>query len=194
MNQKNEITQPMTPVTSRTTRLAVLKAKREQVMTALGESQAKGLGAFGDGTLYSQSIGRSITAWLIDAVVIVGVAIAIALSYYHGHRYDQGAIGTMIFILISGTLVVPFVYGWFYSNGRAIGGLVTGTRLVRAKDGSKIGLLGAGWALFIRFWIGFDFIFGALNGSDVFENPARVSIDSKATQQLREAGFAKISD
>lgn len=89
-------------------------------------------------------------------------------------------------------LVLPFLYGWCYRNGRALGGLLTGTRLVRAKDGERIGWGKAGWAMLIRVFFPLFFIVGFLDSghNDSFST-VRTSIDDRATRKIRAAGIVR---
>ncbi|MET9315381.1 hypothetical protein ABZX12_26505 [Kribbella sp. NPDC003505] len=78
-----------------------------------------------------------------------GTAIALgALYYVRATDPNKGAGAGVIAIAL--IVVLPLLYGWLYADGRGIGALLTGTRLVRVKDGSRVGLAKAGWAMLIR--------------------------------------------
>lgn len=168
---------------------ARLADMRETVAPAVGGADvAKRLRAFEDGALYIDSTsGAAFTAWLIDAVLVNGTAVALAVLY--GTRstdpYAGAGAGVRAIALL---IVLPLCYGWAYRNGRALGGLLTATRLVRMKDGSRIGLAKAGWAMLIRTLLMPIAFWAALDGL----SQVRVSIDDPATQRLRAAGFDRL--
>ncbi|TWD81372.1 RDD family protein [Kribbella amoyensis] len=88
-------------------------------------------------------------AWLVDfAVYVVVLFVGIGLL---AARDSQSPLGSDVVGLgvIALVLVVPLLYGMFYGNGRALGGLLTGTRLVRLKDGGRLGA-SAPWAMLVR--------------------------------------------
>lgn len=95
---------------------------------------------------------------------------------------------------------VPLVYGLFYGNGRGLGAAFTGTRLVRLKNGQRIGT-SACWTMLMRTLL-FPLmvvLFLALmvaataggtgsaggGGETVPGNPRRIRIDDEATRRLR---------
>ncbi|KAA2258876.1 RDD family protein [Solihabitans fulvus] len=165
---------------------------REDVTRVLGEPTGKRLRAFDDGGLYVEPGWPQFWAWLIDFFVVVAAVAGTAGAYYAAHRYDFNAAGRATGIGILLVVVAPLVYGLFYGNGRAIGGLLAGTRLVRKKDGSRIGLAKAGWAMLIRT-IGFVIlVLGALAGDSSGVEEVRVSIDVRATALLHNAGFRSL--
>jgi hypothetical protein len=85
------------------------------------------------------------------------------------------------------------LYGWFYGNGRGVGALLTDTRLVRARDGSRVGLAKAGWAMLIRTLLIPLALLGALGGGgSVDAGGVRVSIDVPATARLRTTAFQRV--
>jgi hypothetical protein len=88
---------------------------------------------------------------------------------------------------------VPLLYGMCYRNGRALGAVLTGTQLVRVADGGRIGRK-APWAMLVRVLMPLLFIgviVGALGGAGgpPGGSMVRVSVDARATRQLRDAGI-----
>ncbi|MFB9660419.1 hypothetical protein ACFQS3_11680 [Glycomyces mayteni] len=108
---------------------------------------AEKIKAFADGTRYVEAGGwRMCFSWLIDFVVylvLIGVGF-IAISPLS--MVDENLATGLVFAL---PVLVPLVYGLFYANGRSIGAILTGTRLVRLKDGGRIGAKGP-WAMLVR--------------------------------------------
>lgn len=164
---------------------------REQLAPVLGENAAKRIKAYTDGSLYVDSTaGAAFLAWLIDLVLVDGTAIALGVLYFTRSYDPLRGVGAGV-ITLALLLVLPFLYGWFYRNGRAIGALLTGTRLVRIKDGSRIGWDKAGWAMLIRtFFLPFLF-WAALDGTSS-SMQERMSIDNHATNKVRAAGYWKL--
>ncbi|HZX06841.1 RDD family protein, partial [Kribbella sp.] len=117
-----------------------MTAVREQVKPLLGDHVAKRVKTFDDRTLFVEStVWGAIMAWLIDSVLVNGTALALAVLY--GVRStDPNKAGGAVVIFVLLLIVLPLLYGWFYANGRGIGALLTGTQLVRVKDGSRVGL------------------------------------------------------
>lgn len=72
------------------------------------------------------------------------------------------------------------------------GTLATGTRLVRVKDGSRVGLAKAGWAMLIRTLLMPLLFLAAIGGSADGPGVVRVSIDSKATERLKAGPFQRV--
>jgi hypothetical protein len=86
------------------------------------------------------------------------------------------------------------LYGLCYGNGRALGAVITGTQLVRIKDGGRVGGK-ACWAMLVRTLL-MPLLFvvvvvGALGGGGGSPSGslARTSIDPAATRQLHAAGI-----
>ncbi|OZB83946.1 MAG: hypothetical protein B7X41_11975 [Microbacterium sp. 14-71-5] len=161
---------------------------RARLAPALGAAAAKRVRAFEDGTLYVDStMSGALLAWLIDSVVLSVVAVAVAILYGTTADDPDSAVGAVV-IGLALIVVLPFAYGWAFRDGRALGGLLTGTQVVRMKDGSPVGLAKAGWAMLIRtvflpflFWAAFDGV-----------GQVRVSIDRAATAQLRRSGITRL--
>ncbi|WP_406637769.1 hypothetical protein [Amycolatopsis sp. WGS_07] len=168
--------------------MARLRAQAEPV---LGKDVAARIRAFGNGGLYVEArTGSTIWAWLVDFLLVTGLSVAAAVAYYVKADTIDAAVGASV-IGIAGLIVVPLLYGWFYGNGRGLGALCTGIRLVRLRDGGRIGLWKAGWAMLIRT-LGFVIIaLGALSGDVTVTNGVRTSIDVRGTEQLRAAGFVR---
>ncbi|CCH29638.1 hypothetical protein ABZ816_15180 [Actinosynnema sp. NPDC047251] len=170
-----------------------LKLVRSQASEAVGRGAAERIQAFTDGTLYVEATwGAVILAWLVDFLLVTAIAIGAAAAYYTAApAYADPAVGAAV-IGAAGLVVVPLLYGWFYGGGRGLGALLAGTRLVRIKDGSRVGLAKAGWAMLLRT-LGFVIIaLGALGGDSTDANQVRVSIDVRATQRLRAAGYHRL--
>ncbi len=171
-----------------------LKHVRSQVAATLGPGMAPRVQAFRDGTLYVEpGWAAVIWAWLVDFVLVTSIAVGVGVAYYVSatDTPDAGAGASVIILAL--LVVVPLLYGWFYGNGRGLGALMAGTRLVRMKDGGRIGLWKAGWAMLIRT-LGFVIIvLGALGGSATDASEVRVSIDVHATERLRAAGFHRLA-
>ncbi|MEU4807358.1 hypothetical protein [Actinosynnema sp. NPDC023587] len=166
---------------------------REHASEALGRGVAGRIRAFGDRTLYVEATwGAVILAWLVDFLLVTGLAIGAGVAYYtSAPATSDPAAGAAVTTLAS-LVVLPFLYGWCYGNGRGLGALLSGTRLVRVKDGSRVGLAKAGWAMLLRT-LGFVIIaLGALGGDSTDANQVRVSIDVRATERLRAAGYHRL--
>lgn len=159
---------------------------REQVERALGPKVAKRLGKFDDGTLYVAAGGwAELLAWLVDfAVYLLGTAagfVVFAVATRNSAIPDSAALLTLLGLLIG----VPVLYGLFFGDGRVLGAVCTGTRLVRIKDGGRIGAA-ACWAMVVRTLL-FPLLLAAmvLSGSGGVGSVRRVSIDDEATRRLR---------
>lgn len=165
-------------------RLAALKQVQDQLRPVLGESVASRLKMFKNGTLYVEApLSATFMAWLIDSVLVNGTAIGLGALYFVSSSVpnkDAGAV-VIAFTLI---FVLPLLYGWFYGDGRGVGALLAGTRLVRMKDGSRVGLRKAGWAMLIRTLLLPLTLLAALSGSSGGHEDIRVSIDVHANDQL----------
>lgn len=168
-----------------------LDIAKQHVEQAFGPKVAKRLDTFKDGTFYvTAGDWARLFAWLVDFVLfallaLIGLGVlAVAFPDVSG---DVAAL-TMLGLLFG----VPILYGLCYGNGRALGAVLTGTRLVRHKNGQRIGAK-ACWAMLVR-----TVLFPPLLIGMVFENAvnlatlARISIDDKATKQLHAAGFLRL--
>ncbi|MEU6249479.1 hypothetical protein [Glycomyces sp. NPDC047010] len=147
---------------------------------------AEKIKAFADGTRYVEAGGWAMCfAWLVDFVVylvLIGVGIVVVSPT---SMVDKNLAAGLIFAL---PVVVPLVYGLFYTNGRAIGALVTGTRLVRLKDGGRIGAKGP-WAMLVRTLLLPLLLIAILVGGGYADgNLKRGSIDVARTRRLYADG------
>jgi hypothetical protein len=167
--------------------------RAEQV---LGPHIAKRLAKFGDGGLYVKAGGWArFLAWLVDFVVFVlgcGVGVVVVSGVYITADLDDG---TLLVCLIAILFLVPLLYGTCYRNGRALGAVLTGTQLVRAANGGRIGGK-APWAMLVRTILMplllIVVIVGALGGAGGPPgggSEVRVSVDVHATRRLRDAGI-----
>lgn len=184
----------MTGSASPTTAFTGLEPMRAQVAPVLGADAAARLRAFQNGVLHIDApIGRAFLAWLIDAIVVWGVALGLGVAMFAGSTAPDAAAGASV-ITIALLLVLPFLYGWCYRNGRALGGVLTGTRLVRVADGHRIGWAKAGWALTIRsLFMPFVMLSVLESGASTDFTSVRTSIDDAATARLWAAGFLRLS-
>ncbi|MEV4416535.1 RDD family protein [Catellatospora sp. NPDC049609] len=175
------------------TRLESAKSEAEHV---LGRRAVQRLAAFDDGTLYVRAGEvRRFLAWLIDFVVYllgVGVGVVVVSLVRVTSGLSDGAVTVLALSLL---FVVPMLYGLIYGNGRALGAVLTGTQLVRVKDGGRVGAK-ACWAMLIRTLLMplllIAVIVGALGntgGEAPAGSPARVSIDRGATRRLQASGI-----
>ncbi|MFE6617316.1 hypothetical protein [Amycolatopsis sp. NPDC057786] len=158
---------------------------REQAEHTLGPKVAKRLGTFDNGTLYVSAGGwAELLAWLVDfAVYLLGAAagfVVFAVATRNSALPDSAALLTLLGLLIG----VPVLYGLFFGDGRVLGAALTGTRLVRIKDGGRIGAA-ACWAMLVRTLL-FPLLLVAmvLAGSGGVGSVRRVSIDEEATRRL----------
>ncbi len=174
-----------------------LEIAKQHVEHALGPKIAKRLDTHKDGTFYVSAGGWArLLAWLVDAAVVlfcaIGGAAALAVAK---PETPSSTVGLTAFGLMIG---LPVVYGFFYGDGRALGGKLTGTRLVRVKNGRRIGA-GACWAMLVRIVL-FPlllvlFLAAAFSGGSGTApgDLTRISIDEAATRQLHAAGFLRLN-
>lgn len=178
--------------TSQPTRVETAAAHAQGV---LGARKASRIATFDNGALYVRAgAARQFLAWLIDFTVYlfgVGVAIvAVALV----HRSMPLSDNVLTVVTLSLFVVVPLVYGLCFGNGRALGGVLTGTQLVRIKDGSRVGLK-ASWVMLVRTLLVPVLVVVALvdaftgGGALGSDSELRVSIDPTATRRLHAAGI-----
>jgi len=170
---------------------------RDWAERVLGPRTAKRLAMFGDGVYYVEAKAwAQFLAWLLDFVVFVlgvGVGFVVLAGVGHAANLDSGAIVLSAVALL---FLVPLLYGVCYRNGRALGAVVTGTRLVRVADGGRIGGK-APWAMLIRTVLMplllAAVIAGAFAGGGAAPSgsPVRISVDVRATEQLRAAGITR---
>ncbi|MFC3452903.1 RDD family protein [Amycolatopsis speibonae] len=167
---------------------------QEQV---LGPRAAKRVASFRDGVSYVEAgAWRQFLAWLIDFVVFVlgvGVGVVVLALVDRSANLDGGLIALSIVAIL---FAVPSLYGVCYRNGRALGAVVAGTRLVRMADGGRIGGK-APWAMVIRTVLMplllATVVVGALAGGGAAPGGSlvRVSVDVDATGRLRAAGITR---
>ena len=69
-------------------------------------------------------------AWLVDWLVVIAGVLAGTVALATAPTLDDGHVGLGVIALL---FAVPLLYGVCYGNGRALGGLLTGTRLVAAE-------------------------------------------------------------
>lgn len=169
-----------------------LAAAREKVASLLGREAAGRLRAFRNGELYIDGPpGRSFLAWLIDFALIVIGSVLAAVAVYAGSSSSDPA-PAAVGAAVAALLVLPLLYGWCYRNGKALGGRLTDTRLVRTRDGGRIGWGKAGWAMLIRTMILPLLIWGLLEAGSSDFSTVRTSIDDGTTERLRAAGFIRL--
>ncbi|MDG4753489.1 MULTISPECIES: RDD family protein [Micromonospora] len=174
------------------TRLEAAQAHAEHV---LGARQAKRIAMFDNGTLYVRAGAMAqVMAWLIDFVVcLFTVAVGVvALSVVDRAVTLSG--GALAGAALSLFVLVPVLYGLCYGNGRALGGVLTGTQLVRVKDGSRIGAKTC-WAMLVRTLF-MPLLFVVLmvsafstGSSGTPGSLVRISIDPDATRRFNAAGI-----
>jgi hypothetical protein len=178
-----------------------LEIVRNEAVQTVGKQDARRIETFKDGTLYVRASGwQQMGTWVVDFLVyLVGVIIGIvAVSV----PYSSGAIddNQLVLFLIALLFLVPPLYGMFYGNGRGLGAVLAGTRLVRAADGGRIGLKGP-WAMTTRTvllpLLMVVLFAGALSGggfSSPGGSPVRTGINDRATRLLHAAGFRRVDD
>ena len=165
-------------------------------MSVLGAQVAKRVEPFGDGRRYvAAGEWMRLLAWLVDFVVVVfGLGIGIVALALVDLQVDLGN-GVLALALLGLVFGVPLVYGLFYGNGRVLGAVLTGTQLVRLKDGGRLGFW-APWAMLVRILLLPLLIIGVLVGSfgggggSPPGSFVRVSLDVDATHRLRAAESA----
>lgn len=173
--------------------LSPLDIARQHVERAFDQKVAKRLDTFKDGTFYitAGDLAR-LLSWLVDFGVFVLLAgggfVAIAVAYS-----NEAVSGNVLALIMLGLLIgVPVLYGLCYGNGRALGAVLTGTRLVRFKNGHRLGA-GACWAMLVRTVL-FPPILITISLGEMTSvgSPRRISIDDDATRQLHGAGFLRL--
>jgi hypothetical protein len=167
-----------------------LETAKQQVEHALGQRTARRLDTFDDGTLYvsAGSLAR-LLSWFVDFLVFALVACGgfVALMMVKPEISDGDAALVLLGLLFG----VPILYGLFFVTGRALGGLFTGTRLVRVKNGGRIAW-GACWAMLVRTVLfPLLLVIVVTSGSVASGSLTRISIDDAETRRLRAAGFVR---
>ncbi|MEE3918053.1 hypothetical protein V2I01_03585 [Micromonospora sp. BRA006-A] len=173
------------------TRLEAAQAQAEHV---LGARKAKRIAMFGNGTLYVKAgTMAQVMSWLIDFVVyLFAVAVGVvALSVLDRAVTLSGGAspgGARVVRTGAGSLR-PLLR----RRPRARRGL-TGTQLVRVRDGSRIGVK-ACWAMLVRtlFMPVLSVVLVVLafstGSADAPGSLVRASIDPDATRRLHAAGI-----
>lgn len=174
--------------------LTPLEIARGDVERRLGPGVAKRVEAFTDGSLYVRAgEGARFLAWLLDFVmfvltVVIGIVVVAGID--NAIDLDDNAVALS---LIGVIVLVPLLYGLLcYRNGRALGGVATGTRLVRATTGGRVGAAGP-WAMFVRTLL-LPLLIAAvvLGGTSPGGSLSRVVVDATATRELHDAGFWRL--
>lgn len=168
-----------------------LDLAREHVGRTFGPKTAKRLDRFGDGTLYVEAGGWArLICWFADFVVFALLAF-IGLGVF-ALAFPDVPGGVALLIMLALLFGAPMLYGLLYGNGRALGAVLTGTRLVRVKDGGRIGAAGP-WAMLVRTVLFPGMIIGVLSGGGYAPgSPSRTSIDEAATRRLHAAGYGRV--
>ncbi|MFI7063790.1 hypothetical protein ACIBL3_22580 [Kribbella sp. NPDC050124] len=162
------------------------------LVTVLGEQVAKRVEPFGNGERYVRA-GQwpQALAWLVDlGMIVLGVGVGFVALALVDVQVDltNGALTLALLGLLVGA---PLGYGLFFGNGRALGGVVAGTQVVRLKDGGRLGF-SAPWAMLVRIQLLPLLIIGVLVGSLAGGGGSppgslvRGSLDVDATRRLRE--------
>ncbi|GAA1519682.1 hypothetical protein [Kribbella lupini] len=160
----------------------------------LGPDVAKRIEPLGNGRRYVRAGSWPLFfSWLVDWLVVVVGVLAGSVALTTVPTLDDGQVGLGAIILL---FAVPLLYGVFSGSGRALGGLLTGTRLVQLKDGSRPGLR-APWAMLVRVGL-LPFLIvmtlaAALSGGGSGSPPGsfrRASLDIAATNHLWAAEAA----
>ncbi|THV30000.1 hypothetical protein [Glycomyces paridis] len=142
---------------------------------------------FADGTPYIEAGGwRLFFSWLVDFVVyLLGVAFGFVVFAGVGT-----AVAVSESVVVIGTLalfiVVPLLYGLLLVRARSLGAVVTGTRLVRTRDGGRVGAKGP-WAMLVRTLLLPLLLIALIVGGGYADGTLkRVSIDPVRTRRVRE--------
>ncbi|NUT08763.1 MAG: hypothetical protein HOV76_35380 [Hamadaea sp.] len=168
---------------------------REHAEQLLGPKAAKRLAMFGDGTLYIRAgEGMRFLAWLIDLIVYAVIAVlglvAVSVAYSTGKISDGKLVGLLAAVVVG----TPVLYGLFFGDGRVLGGVLTGTHLVRNADGARVGYR-ACWAMTVRLLLIpllFVAVVTAASTGVGGSGPAvRVCVDREATRRLHAAGILR---
>jgi hypothetical protein len=147
---------------------------------------------FGDGTPFAPAGGWSaLFAWLVDFLaflVLFAVASLVFLGVGDAMQVDENALVIGWLALLFAT---PLFYGLFYGGGRCLGGKFTGTRLVRVRDGGRLGARGP-WAMLARTILFPLVLIAAVAGGGIIPgSPPHISIDVKRTRELQAGGHPR---
>ncbi|USX49889.1 RDD family protein [Lentzea sp. HUAS12] len=166
-----------------------LDIARQHVEQAFGPTIAKRVDTFDDGTLYVTAGGwRRLLAWLADFVTYLLFAGAGFVAFALATRTDPVSDSAAALIVLGLLIGTPLVYGLFFGNGRAVGAALTGTRLVRATNGGRIGA-SACWAMLVRTVLFPLLLLVFVTGGTAEGSIRRISIDDDATRRLHETGL-----
>ncbi|MEV6286092.1 hypothetical protein [Kribbella sp. NPDC051770] len=113
----------------------------------LGPDVAQRVEPLGNGRRYVRATQWALFfSWLVDfGVFVIGLFVG-AMVLASVPSLDNVAVGTGVLVLVP---AVPLLYGVLYGNGRSLGAVLTGTRLVQLKDGGRLGARGP-WAMLVR--------------------------------------------
>jgi hypothetical protein len=173
--------------------MPVLERARAHAEHVFGPQTAKRLAMFHNGVLYVNP-GRwaRFLGWLVDVVVsVLGMAVGalVAVGVARAAGLDNRAAGGIGLAML---FLAPLLYGGLcFRNGRALGGVLAGTQVVRIKDGGRIGGWGS-WAMLGRVLfplLVIGAIIGALGGGGTAPGSDRVSVDPDAIRRLHAAGI-----
>lgn len=171
--------------------LSPLDIARQHVERAFGPKVAKRLDTFKDGTFYitAGDLAR-LLSWLVDfGVFVLCAAVGLVALVVAAPDASGSVVGLTALGLLFG---VPVLYGLCYGNGRALGAVLTGTRLVRFKNGHRLGA-GACWAMLVRTVLCPPILLAiSLGQMPSVGSARRISIDDAATRQLHAAGFLRL--
>ena len=168
-----------------------LDIAKQHVERALGPKVAKRLDTFQDGTFYvtAGDLARPLS-WLVDFGVFVLLAgggfVALAVAA------PDVSVDVVALAMLGLLVGMPVLYGLCYGNGRALGAVLTGTRLVRVKNGHRLGA-GACWAMLVRTVLLPPLTIAMMVGGSFYGSVRRISIDDATTRQLHAAGFLRLN-
>jgi hypothetical protein len=173
--------------------MPALERARAHAEHVLGPQTAKRLAMFHNGVLYVKPGGWArFLAWLVDVVVWVlsmGIGFIVAAVVALAANLDNGT-GALIGVAMM--FLAPLLYGGLcFRNGRALGAVLTGTQVVRIKDGGRIGGWAA-WAMLMRILyplLIIGAIIGALGGGGNAPDSDRVSVDARAIRRVHAVGI-----
>lgn len=168
-----------------------IEIAKQHVEHTLGKKIAKRLDTYEDGTFFvSAGDWARLLSWFVDFLVYLLCAVGgfVTLAVAKPDVSDNVAALAMVGLLIG----VPILYGLFYGNGRALGAVLTGTRLVRIKNGDRIGAA-ACWAMLVRTLLFPTLLIVLTLSASTDGSIRRISIDEAATRQLHAAGFLRLT-
>jgi len=173
--------------------MPALEHAKAHAAHVLGPQTAKRLAMFRNGVLYVNPGGWArFLGWLVDVVVSVlcmAVSVLVAVGVARAAGLDNRTAGGIGIVTL---FLAPMLYGGLcFRNGRALGGVLTGTQVVRIKDGGRIGGWAA-WAMLMRFLyplLAIGMIAGALGGGGTVPDSDRVSVDARAIRRLHAVGI-----